>query len=112
MKEKKKVLNKIFKRIFFAILIAFTAIYISQATGYYEYEQHKSIVLTNEQIKRFESDIKDGKDVDALSYLKEEEKDYSSKISNFGLKLSDNLSKLVKNFLDKTFKVLNDMFTE
>ena len=82
MKEKKKVLNKIFKRIFLAILIAFTAIYISQATGYYEYEQHKSIVLTNEQIKKFESDIKDGKDVDALSYLKEEEKDYSSKISN------------------------------
>lgn len=112
MKEKKKILNKIFARVFIAILIAFTAIYISQATGYYEYEQHKNVVLTNEQIKKFEQDVKNGKDVDALSYLEEEEKDYSSNISNFGLKLSNNLSKMVKNFMDKTFKVLNDLFTE
>lgn len=112
MKEKKKLLNKIFKRVFLAILIAFTAIYVSQATGYFEYEQHKNVVLTNEQIKKFEQDVKDGKDVDALSYLKEEGKDYSSKLSRFGLKLSENLSKMVKNFMDKTFKVLNDIFTE
>lgn len=112
MKEKKKILNKIFARVFIAILIAFTAIYISQATGYYEYEQHRNVVLTSEQIKKFEEDVKNGKDVDALSYLEEEKKDYSSNISNFGLKISNNLSKMVKNFIDKTFKVLNDVFTE
>lgn len=112
MKEKKKILNKIFTRVFIAILIAFTAIYISQATGYYEYEQHKNVVLTNEQIKKFEEDVKNGKDVDALLYLEVEEKDYSSNISKFGLKLSNNLSKMVKKFMDNTFKILNDLFTE
>lgn len=114
MKENKnkKILNKIFKRVFLAILIAFSAIYISQATGYYEYEQQKTIVLTNEQIKKFEQDVKDGKNVDALSYIDVEKKDYSSKISRFGLKLSEGMGVLIKNTLDKSFKFLNNIFTE
>ena len=45
-KKKKKLFNKIMSRIFLFFLIAFTALYVSEATGYYEFEQHNKKVLT------------------------------------------------------------------
>ena len=71
-KKKKNTLDKIFGRIILTILVAFTAIYVSEATGYYEYEQHKKVILTEEKIKEFENDVKNGKNInikDVILYL-------------------------------------------
>lgn len=39
--KKTKVLNVIFKYLFLMSFITFLTIYLSQATGYYEYRQYK-----------------------------------------------------------------------
>lgn len=94
------------------LLITFLTLYISQATGYYEYTAHKKTVFTNEQIKQFEKDIQDGKDVRMEDYLKNETKDYSNKVSRFGYELSSTLGKYVRSILENTFKTIDQWIQE
>lgn len=87
---KKKIGNQIFKYLFIICFIIFLTIYISQATGYYEYSQYKKKELTEEEIKKFEQDIKDGKEIDIESYIPKE-KNYQNKISQAGLLVSEKI---------------------
>ena len=90
--------------IFFFLFILFISLYIGQATGYYKYEDSKKSILTKSAIKRFEKDLKDGKELKAKNYL-EEEKNYSNTPSRIGLGLS--------NFLENSFnKILVFMFNQ
>lgn len=107
-KDKKKLINKIFARIFLTLLVAFTALYVSEATGYYEYELHKQVVLTEDKIKEFETDVKEGKNINIKDYLDETEVDYSNNVSNTGLKISENLGNVVKSGLESAFNFLNN----
>ena len=59
---------KIFKYVFVFLFIIFMTLYFSQLTGYYEYRNYQKMVMTEEQIKQFEQDIKDGKEVDIKDY--------------------------------------------
>ena len=63
------------KTVFILLFICFLTIYISQATGYYEYKLHKKAELTKEQIKKFENDVKNNEKIDLNDYLKDGVKD-------------------------------------
>lgn len=65
--KKTKVLNVIFKYLFLMSFITFLTIYLSQATGYYEYRQYKKKELTEEQI--IEGDTKVFKIVSYIGIL-------------------------------------------
>ena len=106
-KNKKKIISKIFWKLFLVMLIGFTAIYISEATGYYEFEQHNKKVLTEEKIKQFEHDVANGKNIDINDYMVEDKSNYESKISKLGEKISNNVEKIVVGGLNATFKFLN-----
>ena len=108
-KKNKKLISKIFWKFFLGILIAFTAIYVSEATGYYEFEQHNKKVLTDEKIKQFENDIASGKNIDINNYMVEDNTNYESKISKIGEKMSNQIEKLVNGGLNTTFKFLSGM---
>ena len=108
-KKNKKIASKIFWKLFLIILTGFTAIYISEATGYYEFEQHNKKVLTEEKIKQFESDIANGKNIDINNYVIEDKTNYESKISKIGEKMSDEVEDIVVGGLNATFKFLNGM---
>lgn len=110
--EKKKIATKICWRIFIALFIAFLALYVSQATGYYEYEQHRKVVLTSDKIKQFEKDVADGKNIDIKNYTEEKVPDYKTKISSFGLQLSKELGGVVQSGLEATFEFLNSIMSE
>ena len=105
-------INKIFKNILIFLFIIFIALYISQSTGYYEYEQYKKVALTNEQIKQFEKDVKEGKKVDVKNYVSETKKEYGNKISNAGLTISKKIEKYVKNFINSVFDSIGDVVKE
>ena len=107
--EKKKLATKILWRCFLVLLIVFTALYLSEATGYYEYEQHRNMVLTNEKIKEFEQDVKDGKNIDIQNYIATKKKDYSNSVSNLGLNISDTINSFITDGLNNLFKFLGDM---
>lgn len=112
IEDKKKLATKICWRVFLALFIAFLALYVSQATGYYEYEQHQKVVLTNEKIKQFEQDVADGKNIDIQDYMESKTPNYKTKISSFGLQLSKELGSVVQSGLEATFEFLNGIMSE
>lgn len=107
----KKTITKIFWKFFLMLLIGFTAIYISEATGYYEFEQHNKKVLTEEKIKQFEQDIENGKNIDINNYVVTNEQNYESKLSKAGDKISKEIENFVVDGLNNTFKFLNNVLS-
>ena len=84
---------KITLKVLLALLIVlFFSLYYSKYSNYYYYENQK--VLTDEAIKRFESDLKEGKKININNYIPEQ-KNYNNKVSILVLKTS--------NFIDKCF---------
>ena len=83
--------------------------YISQATGYYEFEQYNKKIITEEKIKEFEQDIKNGKNIDVNNYVVKENKNYESKISKIGDEMSSYVESVVVSGLNTTFKYLNNL---
>ena len=110
IKDKKKLCNKIFWKIFLALLISFFALYVSAATGYYEFEQHKKVTLTNEKIREFEQDLKDGKKINVKKYLDEKEEYYENGFSNAGIVFSNVIEECVENGIQNIFGFLNSVF--
>lgn len=114
MKEKdiEKIYNSIIKFIFIILLIAFIALYISDKTGYYEVNERKKAVLTEEKIKQFEEDIKNGKNVDLETYLENTKVNYNNKTSRLGLFLSDKIGEYVRDGIEVAFGALNEIIKE
>ena len=81
-------------------------LYLSQATGYYEYELHQRVVLTEEKIKQFEKDVAEGKNINIENYLENTNKDYSNKLSSIGYNLSNTIGKYVRISIEQTLKAL------
>lgn len=100
--KKNKIPNQIFKYFFIISFITFLTIYLSQLTGYYEYEQYKKKELTEEQIKKFEQDIRDGKEIDIDLYL-EPTKNYQNGISNTTLIISDTIGEYMTKGIEFVF---------
>lgn len=100
--------NNLFKAIFLLSLTIFVASYFIEETGYYDYKLQEKTILTNEQIKKFEEDIKNGKEVDIESYLKENEKDYSNNITTNITKVSLTTNKYLKKGIESIFGILNN----
>ena len=92
--------------------LSFLVVYFSEATGYYEYKNHKKAALTEEQIKKFESDIASGKEVDLNEYLVVDNKIYNNKLSKLASNLSNGISNVVKNSVESTFKFLSNLIEE
>lgn len=99
--NKKKMINKFFGWFLFILFITFVTLYISQSTGYYEYEQARKTAFTKEQIERFEQDVKDGKEIDINEYLENTNKDYQNNISRFTLNVSEGISKYTRLGIEK-----------
>lgn len=83
------------------IILIFLFSYFIEHSGYYEYNLHNKKNLTEEEIKRFESDIREGKNIDLNSYLSKDNIDYSNSLtrttSNANLRLNEILKKLIKS---------------
>lgn len=110
--KKQTILNKIFRYLFIFLFIIYITLYFSLQTGYYEYESKKKNILTEEKIKQFEEDIKNGKNITVEDYLKDTYVDYSNNASRFGKKLSIKVSNTVKKGIESFFNELNHMIDE
>ena len=109
MKNKKINIGKF---IFYLFFISFLIIYLSQLTGYYEYQNHIKTSLTKEQIKKFELDVKNGNKVDINEYLDANTRKYNNNLSKIASKLSDSISNLVNNSVKYTFKYISKLIDE
>lgn len=110
MKKSKKY--RVCRFIFMVFFISFLVVYFSELTGYYEYQNYKQATLTKEQIKKFEEDVANGKEVDITKYLAIEDKKYDNTLSKLTSDLSSGISDIVKNGVENTFKYLSKLVDE
>ena len=95
--------KKIFNTIFLILFTLFVSLFIASNTGYYEYQNNEKTQFTEEKIKQFEKDLKNGKNVDIKKYLTNESKNYDNKVTKFGNKVSDIIDFSMMDTLEKTF---------
>lgn len=104
--------ESIFKFILLCFIICFLVILFAGKTGYYEKKLRDNSILTEEQIKKFEEDLKEGKDVDISNYVINKNKDYTTKLTSdvysVSLKLEKTIDKIVKFIFNEVGKNIND----
>lgn len=110
--EKQKLGNKIFRKIWFILFLVFLTLYVSQASGYYEYSTAKKTSFTEEQIKKFEQDIKDGKNIDIEEYITNTNKNYQTKLSRSSLSISETITRYTKRGIEKIFSIIGNAMEE
>lgn len=111
MNDKEKEQN-ILRRIIFIAFVVFAIFYIGQGSGYYEAQNQKKKVLTEEQIKVFEDDINSGKKVDISEYTQKVEVNYNNGIAKAGLFVSDKIGKILSKAITATFTFLEGAISE
>lgn len=99
--------NKLFKLFCFLTILIFLFCYFIEYSGYYEYNLQNKKNLTEEQIKQFESDIKDGKEIDLNNYLKENTIDYSNSLTKTTTEANLKLNNYLKKLLTGSFDILS-----
>ena len=104
--------ESIFKFILLCFIICFLVILFAGKTGYYEKKLRDNSILTEEQIKKFEEDIKNGKNVDISNYVINENKDYTTNFTNdvysVSLKVEKTIDKIVKFIFNEIGKNINN----
>ena len=103
--------EQLLKTIFVFLFIIFITIYITHESGYYEYELHKKVELTNEQIQKFESDIKNNVNIDVNDYIDNKMEDYSNNFSKIGASFSSFTSKYIKEGIEGVLNIITNMLT-
>ncbi len=101
--------KKIFKFFVLLLFMSFLVLYFAQKGGYYEKINNEKKELTNEQIKKFEEDVKKGKKIDVDDYLIINDKKYDNKVSSFGLVTSNFIGKYFKKGIIKAFSGIDKM---
>lgn len=104
--------ENIFKFILLCFVICFLVILFAGKTGYYEKKLRNNSILTEEQIKKFENDIKEGKNVDINNYVINENKDYTTNFTNdiysVSLKVEKTIDKVIKFIFNEVGKNINN----
>ena len=110
--DKKKKRNKVARYTFFFLFLCFIVSYAICESGYYEYELANKKILTEEQIKKFEEDVKNGSEVDLKDYTVETRIDYTNKFTDLVSNTSMSINKYLKKSIESIFGLLNKVVQE
>lgn len=98
--------KRVMKVSFGGIILIFLFSYFIEYSGYYEYNLQSRKNLTEEQIKKFEDDVKNGKEIDLNSYLEKTTIDYSNSLTRSTSQANLKLNEYLKKFLTGGFDIL------
>jgi len=104
--------KKIIKFICIMFFIAFVICYVIGESGYYEYELANKKYLTEEEMKRFEEDVKNGEDIDLKDYTVNTRIDYTNKFTRAVTNTSLSINKYLKQSIESVFSVINKLVEE
>lgn len=96
-------MNKIIKVLLVLVIIYFLSLYFSNYNN--EYYETKTY-LTEEAIKKYENDLKEGKNIISNNYIPKD-KDYNNKASSIGIKTSNFIEKIINKGLNYLAKYMN-----
>lgn len=98
----------VFKRIMTFLFIIFMILYFQTETGTDKTLKNKTII-TQENIEKFEEDIKKGEYIDIKNYTENNNIDTSNFISDTGYIISEKTSKFVGKYLVDFFKFVGSL---
>lgn len=104
--------KKFIKLIVIVVVVIFFYAYITETSGYYEYSIRNRSNLTEEQIRRFEEDVKEGKDIDISDYSTNDVVDYSNRLTKTTTKVSLKINSYLKDRIKDVFRILDKMVEE
>ncbi len=102
MDNKKK--PNILRFVVIVLFASFSFVYAMANMGYYEYRNHNKRVMTDEQIEKFEEDIKKGIELDLNNYVNKDSRIIKNQMS---LKISRLIGNISQKTIRKIFKILN-----
>lgn len=103
--------EKVFNTILLILFLTFIGIYVTNASGYQEYEMYKKTELTKEQIEKFENDIKDSKSIDINDYINDSDKNYANNFSKRSLSISNFMGKYIKKSISSVFDFMSKLLS-
>lgn len=103
-------ISKLFKFTVFTIIVIFFCTYFMEKTGYYEYKLQNKKILTENEMLKFENDIKEGKDVSLEDYLSNTNIDYSNNLTKTTSNISIKLNKYLRSILVNGFDIFDGLF--
>ena len=86
--EKKKNKGTWVLKLLGILFILYISLTIAISTGYYEAKLSEKTTITNEAIRQFEEDVRNGKNVDINDYLTDNYQDYSNQTTKAGYAFS------------------------
>lgn len=110
--KKTEVLTYFLKNFFVCALIIFLGIYISLSSGNTNYKAYNQNKLTEEKIKQFEEDVKNGVNIDLENYIVTTDNISSNKISKAGTYLSEKITNITKKMIKTIAKIFEFIFAE
>lgn len=99
----------LFRIIGMTLLFLFFGLYIASRNGYIDYQARNQMVLTKEQIRKFEDDVKNNRPIDIKNYVVKEEDLYDNQLSRMSLKISNMIGHTVQDVLNFVFGKLESM---
>ena len=106
MEEKKK--KNIFLKVLLVLFLFYFTLYMMDNFGYYNIAS-KNKIITEEKMKEFESDVKNGKSIDIKNYVRDET-NYKNTYSNIGYQSSLFIDNTLNKGINKIGKVLKKLF--
>lgn len=107
-----KLRTKVFRSTVVILFAIFLTMFVSNKYGYYEYKKQEQVTLTAEQIKQFEEDVKNGKNIDLENYLEKTNKNYQTKFSQLGLNISNSIAHTIEKGVNKFFGYISKFVVE
>ncbi|MBE6147734.1 MAG: hypothetical protein E7168_05350 [Firmicutes bacterium] len=101
--------ENIFRIIFLTLVFLFIGLYTASSAGYIDYQARNKTVLTEEQIKKFEEDVKNNKPIDISNYLVDKDETYHNNLSKVSMSISKTIGKIFQETLDYLFSELESM---
>ncbi len=108
---KKKQRPNWFFRTLNLLFLIFISLYIALQSGYYESKVAKKTAMTEESIKQFEQDVKDGKSIDLNDYVFEEKKDYSNNTTDAAIFIGGKVENFMSSGISDLFDLLKSLVT-
>ena len=107
-----KLRTKVFRSTVVILFAIFLTMFVSNKYGYYEYKKQEQVTLTAEQIKQFEEDVKNGKNIDLENYLEKTNKNYQTKFSQLGLNISNSIANTIEKGVNNFFGYISKFVVE
>ena len=99
--------SNIYIRILFVLIIVFICLYSIERNGFVEKNYENKTLYTEEQIRKYENDVKSGAIMDDVDYHLNEVVDYSNESSRLGEKVSNLITKCSR----KSIEILKNFFS-